>query len=248
MEQTATMVADTKALVDSSVDVAALLGRWVNANQHTEHVTSVVVAERDSSLVVRLYGAADRPVDWGEVEAVPYAFTGSRTVAGFHARYSLGGASIEIAANVKLGILVIQTYTQFDDGRLSQFSREFFYRSDSSPAAAPRRTGRTFLTGEWVNTYAETRWITGFTLTEVGRGMTLRVRAAEEPTDWGEVEVDTFLDGAGDPAFHGRYELGDRWVELAGNTGKCIIIVEAFVRHKADESANFFSREFFVPR
>jgi hypothetical protein len=74
------------------------------------------------------------------------------------------------------------------------------------------------------------------------------VAAAREPMDWGETEVVTYLDGAGEPAFHARYDLGPFEAVLAGNTGKDIIIVEAFLRLKSDESANTFCREFFVPR
>lgn len=246
MEQTATqtMLADAKALAGTTVNVGPLLGRWINATRNTEHVTEVVVTERDGVLRVRLHGACD----WGETTAVPYAFTGRSEVAGFHADYDLGGTRIEVAANVKLGILVIQTYTRFPDDRLSQFSREFFHRSDERPPQAPTRTGRTFLQGDWVNTNEDTRWIKAITLTDTGQGFTLRVAAANEPTDWGEVPATTYLDGAGDPAFHARYDLGSLEAVLAGNTGKCIIIIEAFVRLKADETANTFCREFFVPR
>jgi len=228
--------------------VAPLLGTWVNAKRGTEHISKVVVAERDGAVLARLYGAADNPIDWGETTAIPYVFTGTSEVGGFHARYELGGTRIEIAANVKMGILVIQTYTEFQDDRLSQFSREFFYRSDAEPVASPERTGRAFLPGDWVNTNANTRWLKGFTLADTGRAVTLRVQAVSQPTDWGEVEVTTYLDSAGDPAFHARYDLGSLEAVLAGNTGKSIIIIAAFLRFTADESANTFCREFFVPR
>jgi hypothetical protein len=246
MDQTATqtMLADTKALAGTRVDVAPLLGTWINATRNTDHVTTVVVTERDGAVRVRLHGTCD----WGETTAVPYAFTGTSEVAGFHARYELGTNRIEIAANVKLGILVIQTYTSFQDDRLSQFSREFFYRSDARPPEGPTNSGRTFLRGDWVNTNPDTKWLRGITLTDTGKGFTLRVKAASDPTDWGEVAATTYLDSAGEPAFHARYDLGSLEAVLAGNTGKCIIIIEAFVRLKADESANTFCREFFVPR
>jgi hypothetical protein len=250
MEQTATqtMRADTKALTGTKVDVAPLLGTWINAKRHTDHVSRVTVTERDGEVFARLHGAADQPIDWGETKATPYAFTGTSEVAGFHAQYTLGTAQIEIAANVKQGILVIQTYTSFQDGRLSQFSREFFHRSDVQPPTTPPRMGRTFLLGEWVNTHPDTKWLKSFTLADTGRAIVLHVEAAREPTDWGEVEVTTYLDGAGEPAFHTKYDLGSVEAVLAGNTGKDIIIVEAFLRLKADQSANAFCREFFVPR
>jgi hypothetical protein len=250
MGQTATqtMRADTKALTGTGVDVAPVLGTWVNAKRHTDHISMVTVTDRGGDVFARLYGAADEPIDWGEARAVPYAFTGTSEVAGFHTQYALGAARIEIAANVKLGILVIQTYTTFSDGRVSQFSREFFYRRDvQRPPDTPSRTGRTFLLGDWVNTYPDTRWLKSFTLADTGNAITVRVEAAREPTNWGEAEVTTYLDGAGEPAFHTRYDLGLFEAVLAGNTGKDIIIVEAFLRHQSDESANTVCREFFVP-
>lgn len=235
-----TMRADTKALEGAQVDVAPLLGTWINAKRDTDHITRAIVSKQDGDLRVRLHGSSD----WGEVEATPYAFTGTTEVAGFHARYTFDAARIEIAANVKLGILVIQTYTRFQDDRLSQFSREFFYQSTVEPADGEVATGVRFLSGDWVNTNLATKWIKGFTLAD----HTLRVLGANEPTDWGKTEIATYLDNAGEPAFRAEYDLGSVEALLAGNTGKNIIIIAAFFRLKNGESANTFCREFFVPR
>jgi hypothetical protein len=208
------------------------------------------VTERDGTLFVRLYGSADELVDWGAAEAVPHVFTGTNEVGGFHARYAFGDTLVEIAANVKMGILVIQTYTSFHDGsgRLSQFSREFFYRSTVAPAAGEVRTGRGFLAGDWVNTNPTTKWIKEFSFTDSGAALRLRVVGANEPAEWGETEVTTYLDAAGDPAFHAEYDLGSVEAVLAGNTGKSIIIIAGFFRLRSEDSANTFCREFFVPR
>ena len=235
-----TMRADTKALVGAQVDVAALLGTWVNAKRDTDHITRAVVSEQDGGLRVRLYGSSD----WGEVEAIPYAFTGTTEVAGFHARYTFDTTRIEIAANVKLGILVIQTYTSFQDDRASQFSREFFYQSTKEPTDDEITTGVHFLPGDWANTNQATKWIKGFTITD----HTIRVFGANEPTDWGKTGITTYLDNAGEPAFRAEYDLGSVEALLAGNTGKSIIIIAAFFRLKNGEQANTFCREFFVPR
>lgn len=230
------MRADALALAGTKADVSPLLGTWINAKRNTQHITTAVVTEQDGGLSVRLHGTSD----WGETEAVPYVFPGTTDVAGFHARYE----RTEIAANVKLGILVIQTYTSFEDGRLSQFSREFFYRSTVEPPTGEVPTGVRFLAGDWVNTNTDTRWIKGFTIAD----HTLRVLGANEPTDWGKTEITTYLDGAGEPAFRAEYDLGPIEALLAGNTGKNIVIIAAFFRLKGGESANAFCREFFVPR
>jgi hypothetical protein len=244
-----TMRADAKAMVGTAADVAPLLGTWVNAKRDTDHVATVVVSERDGGLSVRMHGSsAGAPVDWGETEAVPYVFTGTTNVAGFHARYTFGDTSIEIAANVKLGILVIQTYTSFEDERLSQFSREFFYRSAAVPGDGAVRTGLAFLVGDWVNTHAATQWIRGFTIADRGEGYTVRVLGASEPADWGETPIVPYLDSAGEPAFRAEYDLGAVQAVLAGNTGKSIVIIAAYFRLRDGGAANTFCREFFVPR
>lgn len=246
-----TMLADTKAMVHADVDVAPLVGTWLNAKRDTDHITRVVVSERDGAVLVRLYGSAmGESIDWGEVRARLYAHTGTRAVAGFHAAYELGATRIEIAANVKQGILVIQTYTSFSDGsgRLSQFSREFFHRSPGERAGRVVQRGVPFLDGDWVNTHPDTEWIKEFSLMEKGDTRILRVRAVREPSDWGEAEVTTYLDAAGDPAFHASYDLRPFEAKLAGNTGKDIVIIAAYVRFKDSARDNAFIREFFVPR
>jgi hypothetical protein len=240
-----TMRADAKAMANTRADVAPLLGTWVNAKRNTDHIATVVVTEQDGAVLVRPYGSSTGElVDWGETEATPYVFTGTTEVAGFHARYAFGPAWVEIAANVKLGILVIQTYTAFHDERLSQFSREFFYQSSAEPTDGEVRSGVPFLAGDWVNTNADTRWIKGFTID----GPTIRVTGAREPTDWGPTPITTYLDSAGEPAFHAEYDLGPVAAVLAGNTGKSIVIIAGFFRAKDDDLANSFCREFFVPR
>jgi hypothetical protein len=245
-----TMRADDKAVVGAKTDVAPLLGTWVNAKRNTDHVAKVVVTERDGGVFVRLYGASDELVDWGETQAIPYSFTGTTDVAGFHAMYGFGTTRVDIAANVKQGILVIQSYSLFQDSsdRLSQFSREFFYRSTVDLTGTEVATGRRFLVGDWVNTYQDTRWIRGFTLTGDGDRYRLRVLGAREPADWGEVGITTYLDRAGEPAFHAEYDLDAVHAVLAGNTGKNIVIIAAFLQHRDNESDNEFCREFFVPR
>jgi hypothetical protein len=242
---TQTMRADTKAVVGAKADVTPLLGTWVNAKRNTDHIATVVITEQDGAVLIRPYGSsAGELFDWGETEATPYAFTGTTEVAGFHARYAFGVTWVEVAANVKQGILVIQTYTTFHDERLNQFSREFFYQSSVAPGDGEVATGVSFLTGDWVNTNLNTKWLKGFTIT----ADTLRVLGAATPADWGETAINTYLDGAGDPAFLAEYDLGSVEAVLAGNTGKNIIIVAAFIRLKGGEPANSFCREFFVPR
>lgn len=124
------MMADGKQLIDGEPDLSPLLGDWVNSNPETDYIIKLNVARQDGRLVVRIFGAySPEPIDWGEVEAIAYMTGGSRDCVGFHARYSFGEIETYLAANQKLGILVIQSYTSFKDasGRMSHFAREFFH-------------------------------------------------------------------------------------------------------------------------
>jgi shikimate dehydrogenase len=121
------MTADAKQV---EPDLTPLLGAWMNVNPRTDYISGLTVVERGGRLFVQAYGAdpTDR-VDWGEAEATPYAGE-TLEAAGFHTRYDFGESEIRVAANYKLGILVIQTYTSFRNAsdRRNRFAREFFHQ------------------------------------------------------------------------------------------------------------------------
>lgn len=246
-----TMRADAKALARADVDVTPLVGTWFNAKRDTDHIAKIMISERDGAVLVRLCGSErGRLVDWGEVPAKLYVHSGTRTLAGFHASFDLDTTRIEVAASVRLGILVTQTYTSYRDasGRPGRFSREVFHPKAGDPAARAARNGPHFLAGEWVNTNPDAAWITEFSLVEKGDACALRVRCASEPFDWGEADVTTHLDASGDPAFHAAYDLGPIRAELAANTGMGIIILATFLHFVDREQTNAFTRECFVSR
>jgi len=114
-----------------ATDLRPLLGRWINVNPATDYLVRLDVEAAGEALRLRVYGSGSpEPVDWGEAAAVPYAAGGAEEAGGFHARYALGPVETHLAANQKLGILVIQSYTSFQDGsgRRAHFAREFFRR------------------------------------------------------------------------------------------------------------------------
>jgi hypothetical protein len=197
-----------------------------------------VVTEHDGAVSVRLYGAPAE--DWGETEAIPCTVTGTTEVAGFHARYTLGGSRIEIAGNIKLGVLVLQSYTSFQDDRLSHYAREFFCQTPEEP-----QKDLDGMTGEWTNTNPTTKWIRSFTITGEG---TLHAHGATTPTDWGETNLITYGDNIGEPALYAEYDLGTVRATLAGNGNKGLMVIAAFLHFPGDESANYLCREFFVRR
>jgi hypothetical protein len=115
-----------------TADPGPLLGSWINVNPATDHLVRVDVEAAGAGLRLRVYGSGSpEPVDWGETAATPYAAGDAVEAGGFLARYALGAVETSLAANQKLGILVIQSYTSFHDGsgRRAYFAREFFRRS-----------------------------------------------------------------------------------------------------------------------
>ncbi len=125
------MRSDARQMVGVKADPSPLLGSWTNTNPETDYISRVIVREINSAIVVHAYGASSpEPIDWGEVEATPYVVGSTQECAGFYARYAFDSGETHLAANQKLGILVIQSYTSFRDGsgRLSHYAREFFHR------------------------------------------------------------------------------------------------------------------------
>ena len=125
------MRADGRQLVEGESDLSPLLGDWVNSNPQTDYISKLSVARQNGALVVHIYGAnSPEPIDWGEAKAIAYVTGGTLDIIGFHARYDFGEIETFLAANQKLGILVIQSYTSFKDtsGRMNHFAREFFHQ------------------------------------------------------------------------------------------------------------------------
>ena len=56
--------------------------------------------------------------------------SGSRLAKAFSARYRADDFAMTLQANIKQGVLVVASFTEFDDDdRSSYFHREFYYRS-----------------------------------------------------------------------------------------------------------------------
>ena len=113
------------------LEIAALLGDWVNTSSETKYFNRVALRNQDGALLFRGYGSSDdNPIDWGDVIAQPYAGGTSTMAGGFVAQYEKNGIHTHLVSNQKLGILVIQSYTCYRDGsgRAPHFAREFFHR------------------------------------------------------------------------------------------------------------------------
>jgi len=115
------------------LDLAPILGTWVNSNAHTRGVSRFTVTERDGRVWVHAW-AADPDVgatyDWGEVPVDCVYSTGARSVVGcgFEARFEFGHARTLVQTNQNHGVTVLAAFTDFTDGsgRQNYFSREFY--------------------------------------------------------------------------------------------------------------------------
>ena len=123
---------DLEPAPPGEIDVGPLLGTWWATDKATESVVKLELADRGGRFVVHAFGAcAPTPCDWGERPAVPYAAAvGSRDAMAFSAVYDFGFMETLLAAYMKGGILVLDTFNAFKDasGRASYFTREFFHR------------------------------------------------------------------------------------------------------------------------
>ena len=130
-QYTSHMKADQRPSVKEPLDLSPLVGDWVNTKPDSSYLVRLVLTQQDGRLLLRVYGANEpEPIDWGEVEAVPYAAGTSTVARGFHAFYNQEGIERHLVANEKQEILVIQSYTRYLDGsdRTSHIGREFYHR------------------------------------------------------------------------------------------------------------------------
>jgi hypothetical protein len=196
-------------------------------------------------------------------------------VTGFEAHCDLGFMETHLAANVKYGVLVIQTYNAFKDGtgRGCYFTREFFHQEivhDHGPGEAakdaagmpfmmladiPRRAPEGVvdldeLTGLWKNTKRATRVIRELQLLHEGGGRyVVHAAGAGAPRDWGKVPVTPCASGADarDPAgFYAVYDFGFQRMFLAANMNKGLLILASYnIFVDGGSRSNYFAREFF---
>jgi hypothetical protein len=123
---------DRSAESSGVLEPAPLVGIWFATDKDAIGVVRVELRQQDGTLFVRVLGVdPEEPVDWGEVEALPYGTSVSATGAiAFTAMFDFGFLVTILAARVSGGILTLDTFNTFTDssGRSNYFSREFFHR------------------------------------------------------------------------------------------------------------------------
>ena len=258
-------------------NLADVIGCWFNTNAMTGEIARLTISESDGRLLVNIEGAGtpDR-IAWPEAPAIPYAAgLDSSEIAGFDAHFDLGFMETHLAANLKHGVLVLQSYNRFKDGsgRGSYFTREFFHQKvihensltrtiprDEHAAymmAADRASGVDHaasidsgdLVGFWKNTNRMTRVIRELSLAKSGDSYELNAFGAGAPRDWGKVAVAPHSGGvdAHDLAgFLAVYDFDFMRMFLAANLNKGLLIIASYNAFRDGSGrSNYFSREFF---
>lgn len=115
-------------------DGSEMFGTWLNTNPDPKDIVQLQIdSDGANGAVVRVLGThAPRPVEWEPVPAALFALgSGSRLAKAFSARRHADGVSVALQANIKQGVLVVASFTEFADGsgRSSYFQREFYYRN-----------------------------------------------------------------------------------------------------------------------
>lgn len=111
-----------------------MAGRWLKTNEKPQWIGAVDIEVDGDALLVRVFGGGlgPSPADWGiarsEIVYGSWLNTGDALAGAFVCSYELPEASIEVQANLNLGLLVVATYVTFREPgpHSNRFTREFF--------------------------------------------------------------------------------------------------------------------------
>jgi hypothetical protein len=263
--------------VSPSPVLADLVGSWFNTNPASGEIANLTISEREGGLLLNIEatGPPER-IAWPETPAIPYvASLDSAEVMGFEAHCDFGFMETHLAANIKHGVLVMQSYNRFKDGsgRGAYFTRDFFHQrvihehgltratpgddreafmmADEVSSGGERTSSVDLreLTGLWRNTKRDTRVIRELILRKSDDGYELNAFGAGAPRDWGKVVVIPHASGvdAQDPAgFLAVYNFDFMQMFLAANVNKGLLIIASYNTFRdGSRRSNYFSREFF---
>ncbi len=201
-----------------SIQREGIVGMWFNTNRTSPKIAKVELAYSAEDMMIRAYGAEnDATNDWGEAAVAPHVSPDRpNEMTGFEAHFKSEAVERHLAANLKLGVLVIQCYKHVrgtdQDG--SYFTREFFHQrienfsepcggdgaGDSSAwpyvkasdwlentDALTDGVDLTPYLGTWRNTYRHTRGISHLELLRDGDEFLVHAYGIAAQRDWGTV-------------------------------------------------------------
>lgn len=112
------------------VDLSPFLGKWKNTKLNSGQIPELEIKLVDGQLLLHAFGAYnDGLKDWGTTTCTVFTDNVESDCANaFSAKYSFDQIDVAITSNVKLGVLVVQTYTTFNDNssRFNYYTREFY--------------------------------------------------------------------------------------------------------------------------
>jgi hypothetical protein len=254
-----------------------LVGSWFNTNPATGEIARLMISEREGGLLLDIEGAGRTDsIAWPETPAIPFvASLNSAEVTGFEAHCDFGFMETHLAANIKHGVLVLQSYNRFKDGsgRGAYFTREFFHQcvihEQGVTSAPPTDDQLSFmmaadvssgsqqrasvdlleLTGLWKNTNRATRVIRELTLTKKGDAYELNAFGAGAPRDWGKVHAIPYsssVDARDAAGFFATYDFKFMQMFIATNVNKGLLIIASYNTFRDGSGrSNYFTREFF---
>jgi hypothetical protein len=115
-------------------DGSEMFGEWLNTNPASTGIAKLQIeGDGSNSAIVRVCDAqSPHPANLGVAPAALFALSsGSRLAQAFSARYHSADIAVTLQANIKQGVLVVASFTEFKDNsrRSNYFHREFYYRS-----------------------------------------------------------------------------------------------------------------------
>ncbi|WP_103068968.1 hypothetical protein [Aquimarina sediminis] len=111
-------------------EIKELLGIWKNVNPKTGQIARLEVISKNDTIFLHCYGKLEiGEKDWGQSPCELFSSNvGSSEIEGFISTFEFDFMKIQVAVNIKYGVMVVQSYNTFKDGsnRNNYFSREFF--------------------------------------------------------------------------------------------------------------------------
>ena len=122
---------DRDAASARPLDVAPLLGTWINTESRWQWIRRLEVRDDGGDLTVRMTGGNEpSPQRWGPrpVEAVYAASIHGGDAVAFRASFDHGEMRSEVQATLNQGLMVLVAFTDATDDGTSRVTREFFAR------------------------------------------------------------------------------------------------------------------------
>lgn len=230
-----------------------VLGHWENTNPSTGLIKEVTIAKEGDDYIFIVYGQGkeEQLVEWGKSKCLTYySNIHADTIEGFTTTFDLEFMDIQLSANVKYGVLVLQMFSRFKDGsgRNNYYAREFYVR-----ACAQDIQAEYIMKGKWKNTRSETTGIAGFEILTKDHIDFLRIKGVKQGPlldDWGLTAIKGFAKNKNSKSAIGwwaNYDLPEFTANLSLNYNKGLIIIAAMLKYKNQpESSGIFIREFFA--